>query len=153
MPRSKPLWFLSVGKTQKCCVCQLSTCLGGSATQYSWSNLQHSALNCNKFPEICLKEFRHVSQQRADILNIFYDSEYNMNYYIWLIINKWSKEHVLTVPAARKHFYQQVMQSFCSKSPMAKSVPNQPVLWTPDILPYLTNVWKMKIPVFWGVTV
>jgi hypothetical protein len=23
--------------------------------------------NCNKFPEICLKEFRHVSQQRVDI--------------------------------------------------------------------------------------
>jgi hypothetical protein len=30
-------------------------------------------VNCNKFPEVCLKEFRHVSQHRADILNIFYD--------------------------------------------------------------------------------
>jgi hypothetical protein len=28
----------------------------------------------------CLKEFRNVSQQRADILNIFYDDEYNINY-------------------------------------------------------------------------
>jgi hypothetical protein len=27
--------------------------------------------NCNKFPEICLKEFRYVLKQRADILNIF----------------------------------------------------------------------------------
>jgi hypothetical protein len=41
-----------------------------------------SNVNCNKFPKICLKEFRHVSQQRADILNIFYDGEYNINYYI-----------------------------------------------------------------------
>jgi hypothetical protein len=32
-----------------------------------------SNVNCNKFPEICLKEFRHVSQQRAEILNNFYD--------------------------------------------------------------------------------
>jgi hypothetical protein len=38
--------------------------------------------NCKKFPEICLKEFRLVSQQRADILNIFYDGEYSINYYI-----------------------------------------------------------------------
>jgi hypothetical protein len=37
--------------------------------------LQHVSQNL-------LKEFRHVSQQRADILNIFYDGEYNMNYYI-----------------------------------------------------------------------
>jgi hypothetical protein len=41
-----------------------------------------SNVNCNKFSEICLKEFIHVSQQRADILNIFYDGEYNINYYI-----------------------------------------------------------------------
>jgi hypothetical protein len=41
-----------------------------------------SNMNCNKFPEICLKEFRHVSQQWIDILNIFYDGEYNINYYI-----------------------------------------------------------------------
>jgi hypothetical protein len=43
-------------------------------------NIQQRELH--KFPEICLKEFRHVSQQRADILNIFYDVEYNINYYI-----------------------------------------------------------------------
>jgi hypothetical protein len=41
-----------------------------------------SNVNCNKFPEFCLKEFRHVSQQRADILNIFLDGEHNINYYI-----------------------------------------------------------------------
>jgi hypothetical protein len=29
-------------------------------------------MNCNKFPNICLKEFRHISQQRTDILNIFH---------------------------------------------------------------------------------
>jgi hypothetical protein len=28
------------------------------------------------------KELRHVSQQRADILNILYDGEYSINYYI-----------------------------------------------------------------------
>jgi hypothetical protein len=28
------------------------------------------------------KEFRHDSQQGADILNTFYDGEYNINYYI-----------------------------------------------------------------------
>jgi hypothetical protein len=39
-------------------------------------------VNCDKFPEICLKEFRHVSQQRLDILNMFYDGDYNINYYI-----------------------------------------------------------------------
>jgi hypothetical protein len=49
-------------------------------------------VNCNKFPEICLKEFRHVSQQREDILNIFYDGEYNINYYISLIINEISEQ-------------------------------------------------------------
>jgi hypothetical protein len=37
-------------------------------------------VNCNKFPEICLKEYIHVSQQRTNILNIFYDGEYNINY-------------------------------------------------------------------------
>jgi hypothetical protein len=36
----------------------------------------------NKFPEIYLKEFRHVSQQRADIFNFFYDGECSINYYI-----------------------------------------------------------------------
>jgi hypothetical protein len=41
-----------------------------------------SNMNCNKFPENCLKEVRHVSQQRADILNIFYDGEYRFNYCI-----------------------------------------------------------------------
>jgi hypothetical protein len=41
-------------------------------------------VNSKKFSENCLKEFRHVSQQRADILNILYDDEYNINYYIWL---------------------------------------------------------------------
>jgi hypothetical protein len=30
-----------------------------------------SNANCTKFPEICLIEFRHVSQQRTDIFNIF----------------------------------------------------------------------------------
>jgi hypothetical protein len=55
-----------------------------------------SNVNCNKFSKICLKEFRHVSQQRADILNIFYDGEYNINYYIWLKINERSKQYVVT---------------------------------------------------------
>jgi hypothetical protein len=41
-----------------------------------------SNVNYNKFPKICLKEFRHVSQQKADILNIFYDGEYSINYHI-----------------------------------------------------------------------
>jgi hypothetical protein len=40
-----------------------------------------SNVKCNKFPEICLREFRHVSQQRTDILNTFYDGEDNINYY------------------------------------------------------------------------
>jgi hypothetical protein len=41
-----------------------------------------SNVNCNKFPEISLKKFRHVSQQRADVLKTIYDGEYNINYYI-----------------------------------------------------------------------
>jgi hypothetical protein len=40
-----------------------------------------SNMNCNKFSKICLKEFRHFSQEKAGILNI-YDGEYNINYYI-----------------------------------------------------------------------
>jgi hypothetical protein len=31
-------------------------------------------VNCNKLPK-----FKHVSQQRADIFNIFYESEYHIN--------------------------------------------------------------------------
>jgi hypothetical protein len=87
-------------------------------------------MNCNKFPKICLKEFRHVSQQRADILNIFYDGEYNINYYIWLIINEGSKQCVLPVPAVRQNFSRQVTHRFCRKLPTVNSVSNQPALWT-----------------------
>jgi hypothetical protein len=47
-----------------------------------------SNVDCNKFPELCLKEFRHVSQQMADIFNIFHDVKYNINYYISLIIKE-----------------------------------------------------------------
>lgn len=47
-----------------------------------------SNVNLQQFPEVCLKELRHVSQQKMDILNIFYDGEYNNNYYILLISNK-----------------------------------------------------------------
>jgi hypothetical protein len=39
-------------------------------------------VDCIRFLKICLKEFRHVSQQSVDILNIFYDGEFNINYYI-----------------------------------------------------------------------
>jgi hypothetical protein len=80
-----------------------------------------------------LKEFRHVSQQRADIFNFFYDGECSINYYIWLIINKINKQCVLTVPAARNHFYRQVTQRFRRKLPTADSVHNQPALWTHKI--------------------
>jgi hypothetical protein len=41
-----------------------------------------SSVNCNKFPDTSVKEFRHGSEQRTDILNIFFDSEYNINYCI-----------------------------------------------------------------------
>jgi hypothetical protein len=41
-----------------------------------------SNVNCNKFPEIYLKEFRHVSQQKVDILNISHDDKHNIDYYI-----------------------------------------------------------------------
>jgi hypothetical protein len=36
-----------------------------------------SKVNYKKFSDIYLKEFRHVSQQMVDILNIFYNDEYN----------------------------------------------------------------------------
>jgi hypothetical protein len=39
---------------------------------------------------------------------------------------------MLTVPATRKHFYRQVTQPSRRKFPTAKSVSNQPALWTPD---------------------
>jgi hypothetical protein len=44
----------------------------------------------------------------VDILNIFYDGEYNINYYISLIINERRKQCVLAVPAAKQHFSWQV---------------------------------------------
>jgi hypothetical protein len=50
-----------------------------------------SNVNCNRFTKICLKDFRHVSHQRAGIL-IIYDGEYNISYYVWLIINESSKQ-------------------------------------------------------------
>jgi hypothetical protein len=80
-----------------------------------------SNANCKKFLKICLKEFRHVLQQRADILNIFYDGEYNINYHIWLIINERSKECVLLVANTLMHFSWQVIQ-FHRKLLMVKSV-------------------------------
>jgi hypothetical protein len=88
-------------------------------------------VNCNKFPKICLKEFRHASQQRADSLNICYDGEYNVNYYIWLTINKISKQCVLAVLTAWLHFSQQVARRFSKKLRMVKTMFNQPALWTP----------------------
>jgi hypothetical protein len=72
-------------------------------------------VNCDKFPGICLSECRHVSQLRADILNIIYDGEYSMNYYILLIINVSSKQCVLLVPNSCRLFSQQVTDSFCRK--------------------------------------
>jgi hypothetical protein len=64
-------------------MCQQSALLGGSKTEHSSCSLQQSA-TCiaTSFPKSVQKEFRHVSQQRADILNIFYDGECNINYYI-----------------------------------------------------------------------
>jgi hypothetical protein len=93
-----------------------------------------SNVNCNKFPEICLKELRNVSQQGANIFIIFYDGECSINYYISLIINERSKQYVLTLTAPRKLFYRHVMQLFRRKLPTAKSVSNQPALWAPDII-------------------
>jgi hypothetical protein len=83
--------------------------------------LQHVSRNL-------MKKFRYVSQQRADILNIFYDGEYNTDCYILLIINARSKKCVLTVPAALKHSCRQVTRRFRRKLPTAKSASNQPAL-------------------------
>jgi hypothetical protein len=70
-----------------------------------------SNVNCNKFTKICLKEFRHVSQQKVDILNIIYDGEYNINYYISLIINERSKQCLLLVQNSGRHssLFQEVV--------------------------------------------
>jgi hypothetical protein len=38
-------------------------------------NIQQRELQ--QVPEICIKQFRHVSQQTAGFLKIFYDGEYN----------------------------------------------------------------------------
>jgi hypothetical protein len=67
-------------------------------------------LELQQVSQICLKEFRRISQQRADILKI-YDGEFNINYYISLIINKISKQYVLAAPAMR-HFTQEVTHAF-----------------------------------------
>jgi hypothetical protein len=81
-----------------------------------------------------------MSQQRADILNYFWDDEYYINYYIWLIINQRSKQCILLVPNADEHFSRQVTHCFCRKLLIAKSESNQPLLWAFGILPYLTIV-------------
>jgi hypothetical protein len=94
-------------------------------------------VNCNKFPEICLKEFRYVSQQKANIFNIFYDGEHNINYYIWLIINERSKGCELAVPAARQHFSRQVTKGFRRKLPSVQSTSSEPALCT-------HNRWTLK---------
>jgi hypothetical protein len=47
--------FYLLGKLEACCVCEQPTQPGGSTTEYSWSNWQHSALNCKTFSKICLK--------------------------------------------------------------------------------------------------
>jgi hypothetical protein len=105
IPRSKPLWFLYVGKNSKVlCIPTIHMIWRLWNRIFLKQFTTFSNVNCNKFLEICLQEFRHVSQQRADILNIFYDGEYNINYYNWLIINKRSKQCVPAVPAARRIF-------------------------------------------------
>jgi hypothetical protein len=43
-------------------------------------NIQHRELQ--QVSRNLFKNFRHVSQQRADILNIFYDGEYSIHYCI-----------------------------------------------------------------------
>jgi hypothetical protein len=75
-----------------------------------------SNLNCTKFPEICFKEFRHVWQQRSDILNIFYDGEYSINYYIWLIINKRRKQCVLALQPYGSIFLSKWRSTFAGSS-------------------------------------
>jgi hypothetical protein len=67
-------------------------------------------------------------------LNIFYDGEFNINYYIWLIINEINKQCVLAVPAAREHFSWQGAKGFHRKLPSIKSRSNQPALWTLNML-------------------
>jgi hypothetical protein len=57
--------------------------LWGKLKSVVYANNSHDleALKQNIHKAIDIKEFRHVSQQRTDMLNIFYDSEYNINYY------------------------------------------------------------------------
>jgi uncharacterized circularly permuted ATP-grasp superfamily protein len=71
-----------VGKTQKCCVANNPHDLEALKQNIpeAIDNIQQRELQ--KVFRNLLKELRHVSQQRADILNIFYDGEYNINYYI-----------------------------------------------------------------------
>jgi hypothetical protein len=68
--------------------------------------------------------------RRKNVLNIIYDGEYNINYCIWLITKERSKQRVLAVPAARRHFSRKVTQRFRRKLPTIKSMSNQPALWT-----------------------
>jgi hypothetical protein len=121
---SKPLWFLFVWKTQKCCVCQQSTWPGNSKIK------------------IFVKQFTafiNVSRNLFERIQAYFTAEgrhfehilwwYNINYYIWLIINKRCKQCVLAVPAARQNFSRQVAKGFRRKLPSVKSRPSQPALW------------------------
>jgi hypothetical protein len=80
-PYLNPYDFIFVGKTQKCCVCQNPHDLEALKQNILEAiyNIQQRELQCS---EICLNELRHVSQQRADILNIFDDYECNIICYI-----------------------------------------------------------------------
>jgi hypothetical protein len=62
---SKVFWIPTLHMTWK---------LGNSLFEKQFTTFSNA--NCNNFLEICLKEFRHVSQQRAGILIIFHDGEY-----------------------------------------------------------------------------
>jgi hypothetical protein len=54
-----------------------------------------------EFQQVSWNLFKRIQAGlTADIMNIFYHGQYNINYYIWLIINKRRKQCVLALFSA-----------------------------------------------------
>jgi hypothetical protein len=129
-PELSPCDFYLWRKLKKCCVCQQSTWLWTSKTEYSLRNLTFSNINCNKLPKMCLKNSGMTAKGRRSEHHQYWWVQY---YYIWLIINKqtmfyWFQmfEGVILgrwpITFTRSCWWKIRMQSTCALNPRHTSI-------------------------------
>jgi hypothetical protein len=82
-----------------------------------------SNVNWNKFPEMCLKKFRHVSQQRADILNIIYDGEYSIHSLTHRVKSSLKSCQLCSYSRNSQHFMEPEGSLLCSQEPSTGPYP------------------------------